>query len=160
MTENEMVRWHHQLNEHESEEALGVGDGQGSLTCCSPWGHKELDTTEQLTHTHTHTHTQELLRVNGLRKERESKTAGGNSMGKVLRCERAQNLHGTRSPHRSAICIQIYVKKIVSLSSWVWKYTAVIKTKSQEMLAGNVVGVNSVHISCYETCGSAHRKAL
>ena len=48
MTENEMVRWHHQLNEHESEEALGVGDGQGSLTCCSPWGHKELDTTEQL----------------------------------------------------------------------------------------------------------------
>ena len=43
MTENEMVRWHHQLNEHESEEALGVGDGQGSLTCCSPWGHKESD---------------------------------------------------------------------------------------------------------------------
>ena len=48
MTENEMVRWHHQLNEHESEEALGVGDGQGSLTCCSPWGHKELDVTKKL----------------------------------------------------------------------------------------------------------------
>ena len=37
-----------------SEQALGVGDGQGSLACYSPWGHKELDTTERLTHTHTH----------------------------------------------------------------------------------------------------------
>ena len=41
-------RWHHQFNGHEFEKALGVGDGQGSLVCCSPWGHKELDTTEQL----------------------------------------------------------------------------------------------------------------
>ena len=42
-----MVGWHHQ-DEHEFEQALGVGDGQGSLTCCSPWGRKDLDTTEQL----------------------------------------------------------------------------------------------------------------
>ena len=48
MTEDEMVRWHHHLNGHELEQALGVGDGQGSLACCSPWGHKELDMTEQL----------------------------------------------------------------------------------------------------------------
>ena len=48
MTEGEMVGWHHQLNGHEFEQALGVGDGQGSLTCCNPWGHKELDMTEQL----------------------------------------------------------------------------------------------------------------
>ena len=48
MTEDEMVGWHHWLDGHEFEQALGVGDGQGSLTCCSPWGHKELDTTEQL----------------------------------------------------------------------------------------------------------------
>ena len=48
MTEDEMVRWHHQLNGHEFEQALGVGDGQESLACCSPWGRKELDTTEQL----------------------------------------------------------------------------------------------------------------
>ena len=41
----EMVGWHHLLHGHEFEEALGV-DGQGSLSCCSPWGHKELDTTE------------------------------------------------------------------------------------------------------------------
>ena len=48
MTEDEIVGWHHQLDEHEFEPALGVGDGQGSLACFSPWGHKELDTTERL----------------------------------------------------------------------------------------------------------------
>ena len=46
MTENEMVGWHHWLNGHEFEQALGVGDGQGNLACCSPWGCKGLDTTE------------------------------------------------------------------------------------------------------------------
>ena len=44
-TEDEMVGWHHRLNGHEFEQALGVGEGQGSLVCCSPWGPKELDTT-------------------------------------------------------------------------------------------------------------------
>ena len=48
MTEDETVGWHHRLNEHEFEQALGVGDGQGSLLCYSPWGHKESGTTEQL----------------------------------------------------------------------------------------------------------------
>ena len=48
MTEDEMVGWHHQLNEHEFQQALRVGDGQGSLECCSSWGHKESDTTEWL----------------------------------------------------------------------------------------------------------------
>ena len=48
MTENEMVGWHHQLNGHEFEQALGVGEGQGSLACCSPWGRRESDMTEQL----------------------------------------------------------------------------------------------------------------
>ena len=46
MTEDEMVRWHHQLDGHEFAQALGVGDGQGRLGCCSPWGRKELDTTD------------------------------------------------------------------------------------------------------------------
>ena len=46
-----MVRWHHHLDGHEFEQALGGGDGQGSLACCSPWGHKESDTTEQLNRT-------------------------------------------------------------------------------------------------------------
>ena len=45
-TEDKMVGWHHQLDGHESEQALGVGDGQRSLACCSPWGRKELDMTE------------------------------------------------------------------------------------------------------------------
>ena len=40
--------WHHQLNGHEFESTPGVGDGQGGLVCCSPWGHKELDTTKWL----------------------------------------------------------------------------------------------------------------
>ena len=48
MTENEMVGWHHRLDGHESEQALGGGDEQESLGCCSPWGRKESDTTEQL----------------------------------------------------------------------------------------------------------------
>ena len=46
--EDEIVGWHHRLNGHEFDQALGVGIGQGSLACCSPWGHKESDTTEQL----------------------------------------------------------------------------------------------------------------
>ena len=46
-----MVGWHYQLNGHEFEQTLGVGGGQGSLACSSPWGHKESDTTEQLTWT-------------------------------------------------------------------------------------------------------------
>ena len=48
MTEDEMVGWHHRLDGHKFEQALGVGDGQGSLVFCSPRGHKESDTTEQL----------------------------------------------------------------------------------------------------------------
>ena len=47
MTEDKIVGWHHQLNGHEFEQALGDGEGQGNLVCCSPWGHKELDMTEK-----------------------------------------------------------------------------------------------------------------
>ena len=47
MTEDKTVGWHHRLDGHEFEQALGV-DGQGSLACCSPWDHKESDMTEQL----------------------------------------------------------------------------------------------------------------
>ena len=46
MTKDEMVGWHHRLDRHEFEQTLGVGDGQGGLVCCSPWGHKESNTTE------------------------------------------------------------------------------------------------------------------
>ena len=48
MTEDEMVGWHHWLDRHEFEQAPGDGEGQGSLSCCSPWGYKESDMTERL----------------------------------------------------------------------------------------------------------------
>ena len=48
MTEDEMVGWHHQLNGHEFQQTPRDCEGQGSLACCSPWGCKELDTTERL----------------------------------------------------------------------------------------------------------------
>ena len=48
MTEEEIVGWHHQPNEHEFEQTPGDGEGQGNLACCSPRGHKESDTTERL----------------------------------------------------------------------------------------------------------------
>ena len=48
MTEDEMVAWHRRLDGHEFEKAAGVGDGQGGLACCGPWGREESDMTEQL----------------------------------------------------------------------------------------------------------------
>ena len=58
-----MVGWHHQLNGHEFDQTPGVGDGQGSLACCSPWGRKESDATEQLTE----------LKVDGLWDKKDAK---------------------------------------------------------------------------------------
>ena len=48
MTEDNMVGWHHRLDGHELEQVPGDGEGQGGLACCSPWGRKESDMTEQL----------------------------------------------------------------------------------------------------------------
>ena len=48
MTEDEMAEWYYQLDGHEFEQAPGAGDRQGSLACCSPWGHKKSDMTERL----------------------------------------------------------------------------------------------------------------
>jgi len=53
-TEGEMVGWHHRLDGHKFEQDPGVGDGHGSLVCCSPWGHKEVDTTERLNWTESY----------------------------------------------------------------------------------------------------------
>ena len=53
-TEDEMVGWHHRLNGHEFEQDPGDGEGQESLACCSPWGHKQSDTTEQLKNNNKH----------------------------------------------------------------------------------------------------------
>ena len=48
MIDDEMVGWHHQLNRHKFEQTLGNSEGQGSLVCCSSWGHKRSDITERL----------------------------------------------------------------------------------------------------------------
>ena len=56
MTEDEMVGWHHQLNGHEFEQTLGDGEGQKSLACYSPWGHKESDRTEGLKNNNQYIH--------------------------------------------------------------------------------------------------------
>jgi len=49
--EDELVGWHRRLNGHEFEQTPGDSEGQGSLVCCSPWGHKESDMTKQLNNT-------------------------------------------------------------------------------------------------------------
>ena len=51
LTEDEMVGWHHRLDGREFEQASGVGDGQGSVACCSPWGRKESDMSERISPT-------------------------------------------------------------------------------------------------------------
>ena len=51
-----MVGWHHRLNGHEFKQTLGDGEGQESLACCRPWGHKESDTTEQLNYINSNTY--------------------------------------------------------------------------------------------------------
>ena len=62
-TEDEMVGWHHQLDGHGFEQAPGVGEGHGSLACCSPWGCKESDMTEWLNWMFTHLGTCESVVV-------------------------------------------------------------------------------------------------
>ena len=56
MIEEEMAGWHHQLNGHEFEQAPGDSEGQGGLACCSPWGRRDSDTTEQLKNNKSPTH--------------------------------------------------------------------------------------------------------
>ena len=61
MTEDEMVGWHHRLNGHEFEQTPGGSEGQERLAFCSPWGHKELDTTERLNNNKTSLNSKELF---------------------------------------------------------------------------------------------------
>ena len=62
-TEDEMARWHHQLDGRELEWTLGVGDGQGSLACCNSWGLKESDTTKRLNWTELIMYLEFIVRV-------------------------------------------------------------------------------------------------
>ena len=63
MTEDEMVGWHYRVNGHEFEQALGFGDGQGGLACCSPWGHRESEVTERLNSKPSHSQAHVCLLV-------------------------------------------------------------------------------------------------
>ena len=66
-----MVGWHHPLNGHEFEQASGVGDGQGSLACCSPWGHKESDMTERLNRTNSDTQKRQRKELKHVSRKKE-----------------------------------------------------------------------------------------
>ena len=73
MTEDEMIGWHHKISAHEFEHALGDGEGQGSLVCCSPWDRKESDTTERLNNNNNkHRHTQCVRLQYILKEQREN----------------------------------------------------------------------------------------
>ena len=68
-TEDEMIGWHHWLSGHELEQARGAGDGHRSLACCSPWGRKQLDTTERLNWT------DKLLKISVIHKHNKTLTS-------------------------------------------------------------------------------------
>ena len=73
-----MVGWHHRFNRHEFEQALGDGEGQGSLGCCSPWGRKELDMTNYDSGMHRGT---EALNTARRDSKRLQKAQGGPDLG-------------------------------------------------------------------------------
>ena len=73
MTEDEMVGWHHQLCGHVFEQGPGDGEGQGSLACCSPWGHQESDTTERLNNKPLRVNTVLGILARTIRREKELK---------------------------------------------------------------------------------------
>ena len=80
-----MVGWHHQLNGHKSEQTPGDSEGQGGLACCSPWGPKKSDTTEQLNNKMTSvgcskTYTISLLERNSNIELFKNKLSGGNKL--------------------------------------------------------------------------------
>ena len=81
MTDDEMAGWHHRLDRHELEQTLGDREGQGSLVCCSLWGHKELDTMERLTELNSLTVSAHLYLLNACGAPRgpqgDSVAAGG-----------------------------------------------------------------------------------
>ena len=106
-TEVEMVWWHHQLDGHESEQVLWVGNGQGSFGCCSPWGCKESDITEQL---------------NWLKK----KTVGKKQWQRIRKLcghTKIPNIHVIGVPEREESKVhKIYLKRVFLKISWIlWK---------------------------------------
>ena len=108
-TEDEMVGWHHQLNGPKTEQAPGVGDGQGNRECCSPWGCKESDTTEQLNRTELIGLEEYLARQSSyctLEEEIENKIKApsfwAGEQGEVVRNQAGMVPWGTLSTHDQA----------------------------------------------------------
>ena len=101
-TEDEMVGWHHRINGHEFEQAPGVDDGQGGLACCSPWGRKESDTTEQLNWTDWTDHV--IWQLRNQRKKSESHSVASdfvNSLGQNISVGSLSLLQGIFSTQES-----------------------------------------------------------
>ena len=121
-TEDEMAGWHHWLNGHESEQALGLGDGQGGLGCCSPWGHKELVMTERLNWTdwpvqlpHAALKQSLWLRYSALLGWTRPPCPGGNESQPYQEC------HG--------LCRNIYCRGgVIMQSKWRWRNTYFMST--------------------------------
>ena len=107
MTEDEMVGWYHWLDGHEFEQASGVGDGQGSLACCSPWGHKESDVTERLNWTeldeHSHPFHSSKLEVYQAVADIKEVSANSQWPSRVLIIDFLANLGTTASPLRLSL---------------------------------------------------------
>ena len=93
-TEDEMVGWHHRLNGHEFGWTLGVGDGQGSLVCCSPWGRQESDTTEWLNWT-------EMNKLASSKNDKGRVWAEGAAWARAIRWEEARWIW------KVALCVQM-----------------------------------------------------
>jgi len=108
-----MVRWHHRLDGHEFEQAPGVGDGQGSLVCCSPWGYKELDMTEWLNWTELKMLRRKLSQVSALRDPvslwatHTDRFPSGCSLYNSHLLRRAPHHWGNRFPSNKGQCTQV-----------------------------------------------------
>ena len=97
-TEDEMPGWRHWLSGHESEEALGVGDGQGGLVCCSSWGRKQLEMTER-------------LNCNELKPDYLPQSPSPNTITLAVRASTYKFLRGPSSAHRQPITFRLQGKR-------------------------------------------------
>ena len=131
-TEDEMVGWHHRLNGHECEHALGVGDEQGSLACCSPWGLKELDTTERLNWT-------EQMRLFNVKRERRKRRKISRTLMRqyqVYQYTHNENLRkkGEAERDRKTIWRQNGWKLSIFDGTWESIYSRISKIHKQKLL--------------------------
>ena len=121
VTEDEMVRWHLQLNGYEFEQTSRDNEGWGSLVCCSPWGHKELDTTEQLNNS-----------SNNNQKNATASTPWAQNTQKISIMN-----HNTRGIHNSYIvCLEaVSTRPLPALSTWYNRFFMLLKLISSKLIS-------------------------